>query len=398
MSSLAGISKEIENSVVIVNNISTDLPTIHSELLAIEAQLTETDGYLTNILATTSLILTDNTLIINSLDESIAHLQSISLLNDVTDITNFTTRINLTAISWNGTHHAKKIQVVDGGNGLLLVTTEADQQRFIKVFSGDEIFATNIKVIHQGTDVNKLRIWWSAEDVSIKTVPFVPSDVTGNIIWLRADLGADLEDANLMRLYDMSGEQNNAIQATVADQPEFLRIGGINDTSGIIFDSANTEYLDLGAAIGEVSNDYTIFAVLDQDTLGTDQCVLYSDSVVGNLGAINDYESAGTSYVGIDDNGVSKTISPAQLGAQWLEWHWDSVALKVRAYRNGILLGDAAYNGTSTIANQTNIGKNPGAASHYGNYTLAELIVYNNLISANDLDSVRDYISNRYNL
>jgi hypothetical protein len=397
MSSLTGISSSLAPSSTVVDDIKTNTGNIDTNTSNISINTTIMDGYTTSLSNDTTALLLDTAALLSDTGDILDDFLTITNLNDVTDLTTFTSRINLTAISWDGYHYAKKLRVIDGGGGLLFVTTGGDQLRLIEVATGDEIAATNIKAIHQATNVGKLRVWWSTGHENTETIPFVPTDVTGAALWFRSDFGITLNGSDVLKWLDLSGNGKNATQGTAADQPEYLPTGGVNGLPGVSFDQGNSEFLNL-TGLAETSNDYTMFLIFDEGSGNTNQGFLGVNVGGGTVACFASNADAGEFWVSSYDGAFTRRMAQVTTGEQYLEWQWDSGSSEHRVYRNGEQIGSGVYGSPSTLANNGFIGRHPSVATYYLEGTVSEIIVYNKVLSAAELTQVRNYINSRYSL
>jgi len=215
---------------------------------------------------------------------------------------------------------------------------------------------------------------------------FKATNVGGCILWLRGDMGITPNGANVAGWADQSGQGNDAAQATPTDQPAFEAAGGPNSTPCVTFDAANTEFLDLGA-MTDASNDYTVFAVLNQTSTAGTQTVLGS-------AAAQLLSAAHTATLAAHDGTAYRDIVVAKTGAQIATWRLDATGTAIEVYRDGTKLGSGTYDATWTWA-APELGKTPGGADHL-DAKVAEVIVYNRKLTAAEVALVHAYLSARY--
>jgi hypothetical protein len=72
-----------------------------------------------------------------------------------------------------------------------------------------------------------------------------------------------LGDGFVKTWYDQSGNSNNAVQATAADQPKIVSAGSLNADGGLLFDSSE---FDLGSSVS-LGSAHSIFAVAKTSTV-----------------------------------------------------------------------------------------------------------------------------------
>jgi len=221
------------------------------------------------------------------------------------------------------------------------------------------------------------------------------NSIAGDILWLQADAAnITVTGAGVSTWVDRSPEGNHASQAADADRPAWLVAGGVNGLGGVEFDAANTEWLDT-TGMADASNDYTVFAVLNQTTTAATQTLLSNDAGESLLSL----STVGTVSVGGQDGTAVLEASLPITGDQWLEMSWRSGTTAVEGYRNGSSIGTDTYDaGSVYAAGGSAIGAVTGGAAEYADCVLSELIVFNRLLTAEETAAVRAYIATRYAL
>ena len=226
---------------------------------------------------------------------------------------------------------------------------------------------------------------------------FVPTRLSGNVLWLRSDRGIALNGSDVSGWADQSGSGHNAAQTTAADQPAYGAATGVNGHPGVTFSRANTEWMDLGVW-AETATSWTMVAVLNQLTLpataATHQYILGGATMYGMAA---EYVTGGLSKFAVNDGSANRVLDAAQTGAQWLEAHWDGVTPESRGYRNGALVGTGSYV-PKAFTGQTYIGRYQPFVVYFLDAIISELIVFSRLLTAAELSALRAYLGARYGL
>jgi hypothetical protein len=149
----------------------------------------------------------------------------------------------------------------------------------------------------------------------------------------------------------------------------------------------------LSAGLATTSGgDITVFAVYSQASVGANQWLV--------TGFVPDHETGGVSYIGTVDGGGYHDITVAQTGDQQAEWHLDSSITTATVYRDGVAIGsDAGTTPTDIAAGTGYIGSSPvvpGTETFDG--VLSELIVFERVLTAGEITSIRAYLTARYAL
>ena len=90
----------------------------------------------------------------------------------------------------------------------------------------------------------------------LSVTPFVPTDIAGCQLWLKADAGITKDGSDYVSVWaDQSGNGNDAVQATGASQPLWVD-GQLNGEPVLRFDGSN-DFM----SFNEVANIRTIFII-----------------------------------------------------------------------------------------------------------------------------------------
>ena len=221
---------------------------------------------------------------------------------------------------------------------------------------------------------------------------FRPPGIGGCILWLRADMGITLNGSDVSAWADQSGNGNDADQTTPADQPAYEASGGPNSKPCVTFDSGNTEYMNI-AGMTDASNDYTIFAVINE----LDGSAGVTENIFSTSTTNSHYGTNRTGDVAMFDGAVWRTGMACMTGEQILCWRLDSGSLAMDFWRDGTKLGSAAYDGNDVIGNTVYLGTGQGPLN-YVDAKVAEFIIYNRKLNSAELALVHAYLSSRYGI
>lgn len=227
-----------------------------------------------------------------------------------------------------------------------------------------------------------------------------PAGITTNIqLWLKANHG--VEEANndlaedtdaVLNWLDRSGGNNDAIQTTGANKPIFSE-ATLNFNPTLDFDGTNHEML----ASMSANSAITVFAVAD-GTFGVTKHLLNLNN--GGSGSVVIEQTAsvllqGRYFDGTTASGiVTTTIAD---GAAFL-MNYDHIAGGTsELFEDGISQGTAAANadnlsGTLTVG----IGTHPTNSARRWDGGIAELVVYNQTLTATERDKIESYLALKY--
>lgn len=187
---------------------------------------------------------------------------------------------------------------------------------------------------------------------------------------------------------DKSGNSNHVTQSTFASQPLYNPDGlGTQSKPYLVFDG-NDDYLDLTSAI-DTTSDLTIFAVIQQD--GDDSLVLGNDNenyfwLTG--GTTNIYTS---NRLGYDQYSSGETTSLI-LASATIGTAEDTITM----YENSVSQAASWVNAADSLFDLLYVGRYKTSSYHGGK--IAEIFVYNRILSTLELSNMHMYINNKYGI
>lgn len=222
----------------------------------------------------------------------------------------------------------------------------------------------------------------------LSALPFVPTDIAGCQLWLKADAGITKDGSNYVSQWaDQSGNDNHAVQATGSAQPLWVD-GQANSLPCIEFDGGGKHlkisslsmlppislYVVLRKKITDNNNRYIM------DGLQTNTMAFYLASTELKM------YSAGY--------GPSLNISNDVFLLAGSRWNGSNSYL----FANDGLNASGEL-GSPSATNGFIIGMPEGLADIYSlNGSLAEVIMYNNSIVTADEAAVKSYLNTKYAL
>lgn len=230
--------------------------------------------------------------------------------------------------------------------------------------------------------------------------PFQPNHLGGAILWLRADLGIVSSGGALSRWADQSGNANDALQATAANQPAVTtsdpNFSGM-PTVSCTMSGGNARFLKTNAFPISLSGDMTVFAVARSPGSGASnrylfdsldpvaQVAMYRDTAGSSMYA---YTLAGGNYISYGGSAGTPAamILTAKTGT--------AARLRVNSSTpNQITSGDP---GAFTATGLT-IGSYAGAGP-YSDWDIAEFAVWGRQLAPTEVQLLNAYASSRYGL
>lgn len=231
--------------------------------------------------------------------------------------------------------------------------------------------------------------------------PFVdPTSVSGLLLWCAADQ-LTLNDGDAVASFtDLSGNNNHPACANAANKPTF-KTNILNSLPAILFSGdmdANGDWLRVGFNRAIPQTVFVVFQIL---TLRTSSMVLsgYSDPGILQVGA-----GTASSNAIIVSSGASLLYLNAGT-TDFAIWTVEYNGASSNIYKAGAVVS-SGNTGTSS-QNGITIGASPyfalygaGSSRENGNahMYLAELIIYNKVLSASERSNVGEFLSGKYGL
>jgi hypothetical protein len=219
---------------------------------------------------------------------------------------------------------------------------------------------------------------------------FVPTDVTGCILWLDASNAGSITEAGgaVSQWDDLSGVGNHATQGTGANQPT-TGTRTQNGLNVIDFDGSNDS---LACAVSASDRTQSVFAVVLADSNPPAQRAFVG--ATGNFGR------------DIDTRDARLTVERANVGI--LAQHGGATAAHSTPYIFSVILSataaqlgqNATYESDSNSDTMgsvtTQIGRGAQASAWDG--WIAEVLIYDNTISDGDRDTIYTYLSDKWGI
>lgn len=229
--------------------------------------------------------------------------------------------------------------------------------------------------------------------------PFIPAanpkDVAGLVAWFDAALDVLLVPEGVSTWGDQSGLFNHASQGTGSKRPA---LGGLGSFPGIVFDGTDDELAAVDNNSLDIAASFTAYAVIQPPDFDAFYTIFGKNG--NNFRLIT---APTTGQLRIEAASVA-FISPAGIPVNEIsivEVHFDMTnGGTINFTRNGSSLGTATSSITSIVPDSSpfKIGQafvNPNETQYYKG-PIAQLLLYNNLLSTDSRNSVIGYLANRY--
>ena len=214
---------------------------------------------------------------------------------------------------------------------------------------------------------------------------FQPDWMSGCQLWLRADQGITLA-TGVSQWNDLSGNGNNVAQATGSKQPTYNATDvAYNGMPTLSFTSSNIQVL---LATMTLTQPFTVYVVGQATYTGATLAM-----VGGNTSTFELYFTGGSLwniYAGSAVASTNSSTSPVVL-ASILNGTSSAIYVNSSAAASGS--GDAGTDSSTQVA----IGGVSTSVNPF-NGKIAEVLIYNSVLSTTQLGTIFQYLGNRYGI
>jgi hypothetical protein len=225
-----------------------------------------------------------------------------------------------------------------------------------------------------------------------------PVPRTGLSVWLRSDFGVVTSGSSVNTWVDLSGSGNNGTQGTTAKQPTVVS-SAINGRNGIKF-NGTTQNLALPTGFASFTGS-TIFIVAQPNavTAGARLIDLGNGATSNNI-LIQEPTSTGAAFYIY--NAASPTSVTSSSALTLKQFHLLEVVdsgTTATIYTDGVLgATSAAMNTINNVSRANNFIGQSSSGTNFYNGQIAELLVYNVTLTADQIADVEAYIAARYQI
>jgi hypothetical protein len=235
-----------------------------------------------------------------------------------------------------------------------------------------------------------------AMGASITTAGFSPTSITGCLLWLDASDNTSItysSGSSINQWLDKSGSNNNATQSTTSLMPTYGTMS--NGKNAINFSTGKC----LSAPTVSLSTTYSVFVIGYTLIPQTYQYLLnFNNSVSGLFQFGTGGDRNFLTSVGITSWNDSTTNSPSSAVASlcMMEMTNNGTSSGLIPYFNGTTM--SAKNGTTISQSDLTIGARFSKDGYFWNGYLAEIIIYNSVLSTSDRQKIEGYLAWKWGL
>jgi hypothetical protein len=234
-------------------------------------------------------------------------------------------------------------------------------------------------------------VWDATMRIAMTTSPFsyfIPTQLPGCKLWLRADMGITLNSTRVSQWNDLSGNGINVAQATGALQPLFnASDASYSRQPTLTFDAVRGDTLQNTSFA--LSQPFTVVIAGECTTTGV-YCAFFDSSVAGRVTFRFSSSSTYELYAGTDLLGPAVSTAKSAFAAIF---NTTSSALYVTNSASSTMSGDT---GTNAIS-QFYVG-GPAADSDTFGGKIAELAVFSSALTPAQRRRIFNYLGGRYGI
>lgn len=233
-----------------------------------------------------------------------------------------------------------------------------------------------------------------ANSPGLFSLGFNPLSISGCKLWIRSDSLALADGAVVSTWRDQSGLGNHVTQGTPSAQPVY-HTNIINGLPAVLFDGAAAT---MQVVSGQSAQPVSVFTVI-QPTANTASQISYACVIINELLAgLFIVVRLTTNFWGTFTTGTGDLSSGNALvsGTPYL-LEMTAATTSTFLYQRGVQVATRAETVLGNNGSAAGLGNQPGQNRWYKGY-IAEVLIYNTVLSSTDRVNVENYLIGRYAL
>lgn len=220
---------------------------------------------------------------------------------------------------------------------------------------------------------------------------FSPTDLSGCVLWLRADQGVIIDEAGKVSQWnDISGNNNHVTQVTGSCRPRLSPAESPINRPAIVFDGVN-DAMQSGAFT--LVQPQTVFMVWECTPVGVSSVndIVFDGRSSASMACGH---TTGPALIISAGSGISYTVNIGNFVYSQATFVFNGAASSIRA--NGIL-GTTGNTGAGS-PNGVTLGGLAPTGTRNTSLRMAEFIVFNRVLTSIEIGLVEKYMSTRYDI
>ncbi len=233
---------------------------------------------------------------------------------------------------------------------------------------------------------------------------FSPAFIPDLSVWLKADAITGLNDGDAVTTWnDSSASANNVTEATTSQKPLY-KTAIVNGLPVVRFDGTD-DVLVASVNVFDLASGYTIFAVISFSTLNDGTLLSTANFVTGDNGELirvrND-TSQGELRIFSGGSSFDTSTNSVPTGTSLLTVVNSSVSgggsAALNTYRNGTSILSTTASRSTTNTHNLTVGRVEELFGTSFNGDIAEIIIYNSVLSDTARIAVEGYLASKYRI
>lgn len=215
--------------------------------------------------------------------------------------------------------------------------------------------------------------------------PFLPTQVSGCVLWLHADFGVTVSDAvDSWADHSGSADANKTCTQAGATRPTFVSsVAGLNNKSALLF--TGSQKLVSGVWASALAQPFTVFLVGKGNAAGSGDDYMFDGKDAVNQTAI-EYNQASAILNKVDGSTISVSVAAGTALVACGEFNGNSGKLFVNSRTAG------ATNGGTNGLTGTTIGNYAGGGAFSWDGHIRHVLIYSKILSTSERNAVLDYL------
>ena len=228
----------------------------------------------------------------------------------------------------------------------------------------------------------------------------IPSEVSNLQLWLRADSGLTHASGIVSQWSDQSGFNNHYLQANVSRQPQFIQQNNIlNNLPSVRFDGLD-DFMSGSIIIPNFNNSsFTIFIIANGESQNSSISSLFSIATAST--GLYICRRPSTNVFGVFNNNSNKMSTSGTFPGAGYNFKVFTISKdlnnSLNLYSNGVNVFISTLPGmTSAFSSNVNYQLGAGNSSNFFKGDIAEIIIYNRVLTSSEQQQVENYLMDKY--
>lgn len=217
---------------------------------------------------------------------------------------------------------------------------------------------------------------------------FSPADLEP-FLWLKADEGVVESGNDVSQWTDQSANGNNLVQAAGANQPLYTAANSDFNGKPTVDFNGSSHFLRSGALSSSLT-DTTTFITFYVNSIAVNGDTIITSEVTNSKRLF--YGTGGNRDGVLRNSGSSNILNTVINNTYTFMYQFDGTTLRKRTNGGGV----ATVSFASDTINEIGLGYSIGLGGRYSDFDIAEFIVYNKVLTTDEIEDVFNYTNVKY--